>query len=288
MSYFLILLFVIIIVFSFKKRGFLSINTGNSYHNRGGSSYKNLNCFFEKGGKDIDYKNLEYYRDIPQNGDIFRSFWYIYNYNLGKRDDDFLAAVFLKWIKDGNIEIKIDDNGNKYIHIVDKPMNCNEIEEKFYHYMFQASFGNSEKGFSIDNLLDVQELKNWYHINHGKISEFFCSVLDYEVDNLVKEGKIIVEKYNKNGNYGLRYNVDSSLKEEFIKLAGLKKYFEDFTILSDKEELQVKLFDDYLIYATMFGITNVIYDNFKEFYPEFSNIYSYMDNEISVIEIIFK
>lgn len=259
----------------------------NTYHTRGGLSYKNNNCVFEK--KTINYKEVDYFRDIPCGDDIFRAYWLIYNYQLGEKDEDLIIALFLKWVRDENIKFEKRDENN-IIHFVKNPQNCNEIEKDIYSFLFQASFGNHETGFKIDNELSVDEFKIWYSKNYSKVSEWFNRILDYEVDSLIKEGKIKIEK-NRKHNYNLRYIVDNAMTTEAIKVAGLKRFLTDFTIIKDRESLEVKLFNNYLIYATLFGLADKVYENFEELYPETFDIniddYIVSYNDLSLIEFIF-
>ena len=113
----------------------------NPFHTMGGISYKNKNCRFGNKGNIIKSNNIEYYRDLPCGIDIYRAYWIIYNYHLGKSDDDIIGAILLKWIKDGNIKL-VTEKKKISLHFLSKPVNCNEIEEKFYYFILQASFGN--------------------------------------------------------------------------------------------------------------------------------------------------
>lgn len=53
-------------------------------------------------------------------------------------------------------------------------------------------------------------------------------------------------------------------KEEYRKVLGLKKYIKDYSIMEKRDMDEVVLWDDYLIYATAFGIPNKVTDKFAE------------------------
>lgn len=53
-------------------------------------------------------------------------------------------------------------------------------------------------------------------------------------------------------------------KEEYLKVLGLKNYIKDYSIIEKRDMEEVILWDDYLIYATAFGIPNKITDKFAE------------------------
>ena len=273
-------------IINYKK---IKISNKKITHVLGENSYKNRNCKFEKGNRIIEEKDVPYYRDIITNRDIFRDYWIIYNYYLGENDFDFFGTLLLKWINDDNIKIELDNNNKfKNIIFVNNPKNCNEVEYKLYHYLFQASFGNEKLGFNVDNKLDVIEFKNWYLENYGKITNWFSSILDYEVDNLIKENKITIEKKKVNNIYKISYIVDPSMREDAIKLMGLKKFMKDFTILKDRETMEVKLFNKYLMYATMFGITNKVYKELQEIYPKIIDFNPIEEESINFIVFMLK
>ena len=66
---------------------------------------KNKKYDFGETGNKVR-KDVLAFRDIPCNKDIFRAYWVATNYNLSKKKEDFLGAVILKWLKNGNIKIE--------------------------------------------------------------------------------------------------------------------------------------------------------------------------------------
>ena len=53
-------------------------------------------------------------------------------------------------------------------------------------------------------------------------------------------------------------------KEEYRKVLALKNYIKDYSIMEKRDMEEVILWDDYLIYATAFGIPNKVTDKFAE------------------------
>ena len=62
--------------------------------------------------------------------------------------------------------------------------------------------------------------------------------------------------------------------EEAVRFAGLKKFLTEFSRISEREPIEVNLWQEYLVYAQMFGIANEVMSQFKKLYPE---IVSQMD-----------
>ena len=58
------------------------------------------------------------------------------------------------------------------------------------------------------------------------------------------------------------------LKDEALKIAGLKRYLLEYTLIKEREAIEVTLFEDYLIYAQLIGIAKQVSKEFKDLYPE--------------------
>ena len=87
--------------------------------------------------------------------------------------------------------------------------------------------------------------------------------MDRTAENLIQEGKIIeVEKKALVFKYK-EYNLDDSLREEAKQLKGLKKFLIDFTNIKDREAIEVHLFDEYLMFASIFGIADKVLKQLK-------------------------
>ena len=119
--------------------------------------------------------------------------------------------------------------------------------------------------------------------HYSKILNWFGKVLDKEAaklileNNLVKnEKKILFIKYEE-------YTLNDSLKEEAKQLQGLKKFLMEFTNIKEREAIEVKLYDEYLMFASIFGIANKVAKQFKELYPDYIENYNFDYDDIVFI-----
>ena len=78
--------------------------------------------------------------------------------------------------------------------------------------------------------------------------------------------------------------VTPQLRKEAEELAGLKRYLEDYSLIKEREAIEVHLFEEYLIYAQMMGIAKKVIKQFKDLYPELieKSIYCSYDNIIFI------
>lgn len=63
--------------------------------------------------------------------------------------------------------------------------------------------------------------------------------------------------------------------DEREKWKGLKKYMEDFSLLNEKEIPALEVWEEYLVYATVFGIADKVIKQLKLVYPEIENMYNF-------------
>ncbi len=203
---------------------------------------------FNKGAKDL--KDAPYFRDIPCNKDIFTAYWVACNYNLIKKNTDFLGAILLKWLKNNNIEnIKVSEK-EKALKLLSSD-NLSEVEVELYEMMRIAS---------EDGILEKNEFTKWCKNNYSKILNWFNKVIDVETNNFVDKGLIKVEN-NK-------YYVQDEMKKYALEMKGLKDFLNDFSNIQDREAIEVKLWDEYLMYAQIFGIAKKVAKEFKRLYPD--------------------
>ena len=55
---------------------------------------------------------------------------------------------------------------------------------------------------------------------------------------------------------------------EAIYMKGLKEFFKEFENMKDKEAIEVTLWEEYLMYAQIFGVADKVAKQFKELYPD--------------------
>ena len=79
--------------------------------------------------------------------------------------------------------------------------------------------------------------------------------------SILEKKKLIVFDYNY-------YNVDDSMMKEAEEMYGLKKFLLEFTLIREREPIEVHLWNEYLMYAQIFGIAKEVASQFEKLYPE--------------------
>ena len=220
------------------------------------------NGYGYKNNKVIDKKNTPMFRDIPCNKDIYYANALVNLNNFDYKETNIFGAIILKWIRQGKIAFKNETRGifNKETSIIDMTLNPtfdNDLETELFNVMYKASG---------DGLLEPKELEKWARKNYDKFLGLFTRIKDYKINELRSEGHIYTRT---NKEECKKKNVmDDKIYEDSTKLYGLKLFFKEFSDMKSKEAIEVKLWDEYLMFAYLFGMADKVAKQFKDLYPE--------------------
>ena len=226
----------------------------------GVSSYRN--GYGYKNNKKIDKKNVPMFRDIPCDKNVFYANALIKLNDFGYKETNIFGAIILKWLKEDKIGFKNKTKGvfNKETSSIDltkNPTFDTTSERKLFTIMYEASG---------DGILEAKELEKWCRKHYSKFFSIFNDIVDDEVNHLKSENHIY-KRVNKEE--CSRKNVmDDVIYEDSSRLYGLKKFLEEFSRMNEKEAIEVKLWDEYLMFAYLFGIADRVAKQFKNLYPE--------------------
>lgn len=234
--------------------------------------FSNLKHYdFGPEGKKIT-KDAPYFRDIPCNKDLYRAYFIANEYNILKNKNDIAGAIILKWIKDGIISAKQETKGKilkkeeAVITIINEnPEIANKNEQKLFDLLCKQSILEVDGNKTVDN----EKLKKWCEDHYERVFSWFDSVLKEEKDKLVDEGLLIKKKatFLKIFKYDI-YEISQELREDAVQIAGLKRFLLDYTLIKEREAIEVHLFEEYLIFAQMLGIAKKVAKQFSELYPD--------------------
>lgn len=212
--------------------------------------------------KVIDKKNVPMFRDIPCNKDIYYANVLIKLNNFGYKEGNILGAIILKWVRDNKVVFKNTTSGifNKETSVIDLTNNVtfdNSNEEKLFNMMRAAS---------KDGLLEAKEFEKWCRKNYSKFFDLVNEMVDNKISVLKTIGHIFPRA---NKSECKKKNVMSDkLYNDSVELYGLKLYLEEFSRMNTKEVMEVKLWDEYLMFAYLFGIADKVSKQLKDMYPE--------------------
>ncbi len=233
-------------------------------------------------GPKIKNNEVTYFRDIPCEGDLYYAYWVMIKYKILKEDEcknGLIGAILLKWIKEGYIELSKTRGGlfnlkdNAYaitFKDVDTPefMAKNETE-KYLMRIFRHASGDN-------NILEAKEFEKWCRSNHHTMNRWFDMLIN-DTSIKLQQKRLILEhittskKLWKTKTIITKY-VDGSVREAALNLLGLKKFLLDYSLIPDRQNIEVHILEDYLVFAQLLGIADKVEEQFSKLYPDFKEV----------------
>ena len=189
----------------------------------------------------VKNKDLEYCREIPKSVSLelaYASLYYCSHINRKTLKKGIFSAFIIQWANEDHIVITNKENNIFSIDLRDGNFFKKDIEQELYNLLKDAAGDN--------NIIDTNELQLWT-TNHQK-------ELDDWYYHLLKKANGV------------------NLKPIAEYLLGLKKYLLDYSLIDERRHVEVELWEEYLIYSNVLGITNKIYKEFKTVYPDYNKI----------------
>ena len=176
----------------------------------------------------------------------------------GYKETNIFGAIILKWIKENKIVFrKAEKDKNNNIDLTLNPTFDNPLEKELFDIMYKAS---------KDGILEAKELEKWCKDNYSKFFNLFERINKVEIEKLKEDGHIYKRKNKRECK---RVNVmDDTIYDDSVKLFGLKKFLTEFSNMKTRETLEVHIWDEYLMFAYIFGIADKVAKQLKELYPE--------------------
>lgn len=182
-------------------------------------------------------ENIDYAREIPNWVNLETAYSSLYyNSNIKKKDlkKGIIGAFLLKWYYNDNIIITNSSNSVFNIDLKDGSFEKTKREQELYDMLKQAA--------GINNTLDSNELKTWSKKNINAMELWYSRLL-----------------FN---------SFESDLKQEAEILLGLKNFLLDYSLIDERSHIEVKVWESYLIYAQLLGISDKVNVEFKKLYPD--------------------
>ena len=234
-----------------------------------------VNGYGYKNNKVINKKETLLFRDIPCNKDIYYANTLTKLNNeifTGYKETNIFGAIILKWVKENKVKFINQTKGvfNKETSSIDLTLNPtfdNVLEKELFDIMYEASG---------DGILETKELEKWNNKHYTKFFNLFERINKVEIEKL-KQGNHIYTRANKE-ECKKKNIMDDTIYEESVTLYGLKKFLDEFSKIDTREVLEVHIWDEYLMFAYIFGIADKVAKQLKNLYPEvLTNQDNYVD-----------
>ncbi len=196
-------------------------------------------------------KDVAWFRDTPLGGDLKRSSNILLAFSGNKMQErqNLIAAYITRLFYRGAFEIIPQPGKSKplmrlrplEIEGSADPYSDVALESRLYSFIKEAA--------GDDGILQRNELQRWAD-RHGE------ALYDWGLDAL-------------NG-----VTIWSMKPEEARQVFGLRRYLKDFTLIKDRGVVEVKLWNNYLIFASLYGIADQVMKDFRKVCPEYFTLSS--------------
>ena len=220
------------------------------------------------------YKNAEYFRDLPNKNDLalnaalYEDFKIV---NLKNSKFNLIGALMLKMINDKNLE-HIKEESVGFLGIV-KEANSLKLMNEPTDKACKDLYDIIKVAAGSDGILQEKELSAY--------AEKYYEVIENFVDDVISRGRSNLHNLGGYKNpYGNTINSLNDVgKTALSEVYGLRKYLDDYTLINERGVEEIEIWDNYLVYAQIFGIAEKVLKQLKKLYPDnIRKIETYNDN----------
>lgn len=231
----------------------------------------------EEGYKQAKSRSVTPYRDIPCGKDLVMFSRVLTDL---RGDSEFLkstliSAYILKWLQKDVISVVegpekgIFKKTQTYkIVLTESPAILDLNERHLYNMLWEAA--------REDRILEKNEFQRYCKRNYSDINRWFDTVRDDGTQRLREKGLIRSERVTQKGLIPRKRNVETYTAAYNVELAhvnGFEKFLEDEDNMAEKSMIEVKLWDEYLVFAAVMGIADQVYRQAKLAVPQFDEHY---------------
>ena len=210
---------------------------GSKFHNR----KKVLGCKLSDVG---------WCRDIPFKGNVLEADYVLGQLGEDKQKNTIAGAMILRMIWDGVLLVSKDQKDRIEISFNESkiPDTYSDSQKDLFHMMKDAS--------GSDSILQYNEFSKWSAKHTTRVNNLVNKVKSEGKAQLGSEAYLSGGKFTESG------------QAEARKVVGFRKFLEDFTIIGERASQEVTLWNDYLVFAALYGIADKVAKELKDINPQ--------------------
>ena len=212
-------------------------------------------------------------REIPFDADLEASAYTLAKLgeSSGGSGDTLAAALILRMIYRGELSVAKDSRERVEISFsaagsgaagasadgpADVSGSADQAAEELREMMLKAS--------GADKVLQHNEFSRWAKRHAHEVAGWSSRALVFGRNSLRDQKYIYGSAYTPAG------------QSEARKLLGLKKFLQDFTLMGEKDTIEVILWQDYMVYGALFGIADKVAEQLRDINPDlFAEVMDY-------------
>ena len=192
-----------------------------------------------------------WYRDLPFQGDIYKTDYVLDLLETKRQSNGIASAMILRMIEKGYLLVSKDEKDKveiRFNEALDTSL-LDTNEKGLYDMMKQAS--------GDDLVLQDKEFSRWSQRSRNQDTiRLWANGINLDAKRGLKSDNVVSgKKFSDKG------------KVEAQHVMGFKNFLNDFTLSSERESVEVGLWKDYLVYASLYGIADKVAKELKDIDP---------------------
>ena len=232
-----------------------------------------------ENGRTIKGKEVTPYREIPCDKDIFLFYYLAKKLDIIGDDEsreNLISGFILKWVRDGVVTIREKESGaivkkKNYDMYLDVDVKFENKQESALYKMFILA--------SKDGVLQTKAFQKWCGKHYKKIDSWFTKVDNIIEDSMNKNGYAKTATVYKRV---LFWNIPrdrtvwtNKAYDQCLYVWGFNNFLKDEDNMKEKAAIEVKLWDEYLIFAAVLGIADRVEKQLKVAIPRYEEMTTY-------------
>jgi len=203
-------------------------------------------------------ESVGYYADVPNGGDIEMTHYLARQFGISKEDSLIMGALMLSMMNKNCLELRetADTFGTAEpkleLHLITEPDTT--PERKLFYILAAAADGTG--------VLKEKALEDYSYEHYEEIEKF--------IKDTKKNGETAFRnKWGFVKTSGSRIkHLSETGRSELAQVIGLKKYLEESAQMSERDIWEANLWQEYMVYATLFGSAEDVIEQLKRLYPD--------------------
>lgn len=214
-------------------------------------AHQNQRLFGNKQGEMTQWS-----RDVPFDGDLHRTSQVLHavnSHHINPKNQ--IAAVVMRMTHMGLISLRrqVDERGQQTaLYLVTPPLKRNSADNDKQQQLIEAIHQQMWLAAGSDHLLQPKEMQSY--------------MKEYPVEHRATVSRISQLLSATGRSRG------SLQPDEVRQVYGLKKFLQEFTLIDERHVLEVGLWKEYLVFATLFGIAKQVYNDLKKIWPDYTTL----------------
>lgn len=196
-------------------------------------------------------RDIQWCRDVPYGGEVLAADYILSKLESGRGSSIVAGAMILRMIEKHAIEVGKGRRGKVELAFGDAASldGMPQSYRQLWDMMKEAS--------GTDRILQDKEFSRWSEAHTARLDRWNSKVRREGGDELVKLGYMT---------RGGKFNDDA--RAQARNLLGLKKFLKDFTLIDERGSAEVGLWNDYLVFGSLFGIADKVAGELHDINPQ--------------------